>query len=219
MYHNLCVLLEEKDIQKFQILLTKTIQQLQLNDETSLFAEYFIRTYVDRKQQWARCYRQGSFINTNMYDEAFHHVLKYIYMNGRIRVDNCINTLMKITRDKAFKRLIKLTKGKKTKRLIDIHKRHLTSKDMIVDSIEQVEHGVWDVTSSHGNDKYRVTMENEVYPVNYRLRCNDCNICVHSYSCTCQDSQSSTTESSTILSSHTDTLSQSLKSSSSTVGE
>ena len=137
-YHNLRVLLEEKDIQKFQILLTKTIQQLQLNDET----------YVYRKQQWARCYRQGSFINTNMYVEAFHRVLKYIYMNGRInkRVDNCINTLMKITRDKAFERLIKLTKGKKTKRLIDIHKRHLTSKDMTVDSVEQVEHGVWDVT-------------------------------------------------------------------------
>ena len=76
-YHNLRVLLEEKDIQKFQILLTKTIQQLQLNDETSSFAEYFIRTYVDRKQQWARCYRQGSFINTNMYVEAFHRVLKY----------------------------------------------------------------------------------------------------------------------------------------------
>ena len=99
-----------------------------------------------------------------MYVEAFHHVLKYIYMNDRInkRVDNCINTLMKITRDKAFERLIKLTKGKKTERLIDIHKRHLTSKDMTVDSVEQVEDGVWDVTSSHGNDKYKVTMENEV---------------------------------------------------------
>ena len=58
---------------------------------------------------------------------------------------------------------------------------------MTVDSVEQVEYGVWDVTSSHGNDKYRVTMENEVCPVNCRLRCNDCNICVHSYSCTCQD--------------------------------
>ena len=110
-------------------------------------------------------------------------------MNGRInkRVDNCINTLMKITRDKAFERLIKLTKGKKTKRLIDIHKRHLTSKDMTIDSVEQVKDGVWDVTSSCGNDKYRVTIENEVCPVNCRLRYNDCNTCVHSYSYTCQD--------------------------------
>ena len=58
---------------------------------------------------------------------------------------------------------------------------------MTVDSVEQVEDGVWDVTSSHGNDKYRVTMENEVCPVNCRLRCNDWNISVHSYSCTCQD--------------------------------
>ena len=51
--------------------------------------------------------------------EAFHCVLKYIYMNGRInkRVDNCINTLMKITRDKVFEQLIKLTKEKKTKKI------------------------------------------------------------------------------------------------------
>ena len=75
-------------------------------------------------------------------------------MNGRInkRVDNCINTLMKITRDKVFEQLIKLTKEKKIKKLIDIHRRHLTSKDITVDSVEQVENGVWDVTS-HGNFK------------------------------------------------------------------
>ena len=58
---------------------------------------------------------------------------------------------------------------------------------MTVDSVEQVENGISDVTSLHGNDKYRMTVENEVCPVNCRLWCNDCNICLHSYSCTCQD--------------------------------
>ena len=32
-----------------------------------------------------------------------------------------------------------------------------------------------------------MTIENEVCPVNCRLRCKCCNICLHSYSCTCQD--------------------------------
>ena len=69
----------------------------------------------------------------------------YGYIPDRInkRVDNCINTLMKITRDKVFEQLIKLTKGK---RLTDIHKRHLTNKDMTIDSVEQVKGGVWDMT-------------------------------------------------------------------------
>ena len=67
----------------------------------------------------------------------------------------CINTLMKLRGTKQFKQLIKLTKGKKTKKLIDIHKRHLTSKDLTIDSVQQVKDGVWDVTSSRGNDKYK----------------------------------------------------------------
>ena len=43
-----------------------------------------------------------------MYVESFHHVLKYIYMQGKVnnckRVDKCIYTLLKISRDKAFER-------------------------------------------------------------------------------------------------------------------
>ena len=102
---------------------------------------YFIRTYVDRKQQW------GLFINSNMYIEVFNCV-KYIYMNG-----------MKITRDKPFERLIKLTKGKKR------HGDWLTYtkvKNITEHSVEQVEDGIWYVTSSRGDDIYRVSMFREL---------------------------------------------------------
>lgn len=36
-----------------------------------------------------------------------------------------------------------------------------TKNDRTVDSVEWFKDGVWDVTSPHGNDKYRVTVENE----------------------------------------------------------
>ena len=116
-YHSLRLLMEETEVKKFEMLLTKTVQQLQTNATTAEFGQYFINTYMRRKEQWASCYRQQSFINTNMHVEAFHHVLKYIYLNGKVnkRVDNCIHTLLKITRDKNFERIIKLTKGKKNK--------------------------------------------------------------------------------------------------------
>ena len=50
-----------------------------------------------------------------MYIEAFHHVLKYIYLNEKVnkRVDKSIHTLLKINGDKTFERLINMTKGKK----------------------------------------------------------------------------------------------------------
>ena len=43
--------------------------------------------------------------NTNMYLEAIHDVLKYIYLQGKKnrRVNKCVHTLLKITRNKSFK--------------------------------------------------------------------------------------------------------------------
>ena len=50
-----------------------------------------------------------AFINTNMYVEAFHRVLKYVYMKGKVnkRLDNCLDK----------DRLIKIEKGKNTARI------------------------------------------------------------------------------------------------------
>ena len=63
-YHNLRVLLEERDRSKFEKLLEATTEQLSHNESTKSFCEYFQNHYVG---QWAACYRQGSLINTNMY--------------------------------------------------------------------------------------------------------------------------------------------------------
>ena len=70
-------------------------------------------TYSARKKQWALYYRRKAGINTNMYVESFHQLLKYVYMKGIInkRVDKCIRLLLKIARDKGFECLIKLEKG------------------------------------------------------------------------------------------------------------
>ena len=44
---------------------------------TKRFKQYFKNNYVDRKHEWAHCYRQIPTINTNMYMyvEAFHNKL------------------------------------------------------------------------------------------------------------------------------------------------
>ena len=57
-YHNLRMLMEEPDVHKFKTLLTKTKQQLQTNATTADFGHYFTKTYIQRKRQWAGCYRK-----------------------------------------------------------------------------------------------------------------------------------------------------------------
>ena len=65
------------------------------------------------------CYRKEATVNTNMYVEAFHRVLKYIYFKGKVnkRLDNCIEILLKLARDKGFERIAKIGKGKNSDRI------------------------------------------------------------------------------------------------------
>ena len=103
-YHALRVLLEETDKTKFEELLTKTLQKLSEDPSTQYFLNYFRTYYLHRKEEWAISYRKASLINTNMYVESFHRVLKHLYLKGKTnkRVDKCIQMLMKFERDKVF---------------------------------------------------------------------------------------------------------------------
>ena len=87
---NLWLLLEESDPKSFHAMLKNTITQLDDSPATCKFAEYFKAEYVKRPDQWAACYRKGCNINTNMYVESFHRLLKHVYMKGKVnkRVDN-----------------------------------------------------------------------------------------------------------------------------------
>ena len=45
-YRNLHALMEETDKDKFESLLTRTVQQLQLNNSTEEFGQYFKNNYI-----------------------------------------------------------------------------------------------------------------------------------------------------------------------------
>ncbi|XP_071500312.1 uncharacterized protein [Diadema antillarum] len=139
-YKALRCLLDEPDVVKFEAMLGQVTTDLLGDEGTRRFGEYF-RSYVDRKSQWAVCYRKGSGINTNMYVEAFHHSLKYIYMKGfaNRRVDKCVSLLMEFVKDKTFDRLVKLQKGKKSRRVNDIDSRHRLSLRLRSEDVKEVE--------------------------------------------------------------------------------
>ena len=188
-YYNLRVLMEETDKSKFEELLRKTLEQLKSSNTTQDFFAYFMKYYVDRKEQWAACYRIKSGINTNMYVESFHRVLKHIYLKGRSNkcVDRLLHVLMKLARDKGFERLCKLEKGKITGRLAKIRQRHFESIKLSREIVSQCTDKVWSVTSSDGTQEYTVCLESLVCSVRCKLQCDICKICVHLYSCNCND--------------------------------
>ena len=92
-YHNLRTILAETDEAKFRVILQEFVSFLD-NDHTE-FCNYFRTYYCKRLQQWATCFRSGSTANTNMFLEAFHRVLKIVYLHHKQnrRVDYLLTTL------------------------------------------------------------------------------------------------------------------------------
>ena len=131
-YHTLKVLMDETEEHKFKQMIESAVDQMKENINTKKFGEYFEINYKSRCEQWANCFRVSSGMNTNMYLEAFHHVLKYKFLKGKKnkRVDRLIQALMEFLRHKSFDRLIKFEKGKVTGRIGIIQKRHDTSKSL-----------------------------------------------------------------------------------------
>ena len=195
-YHNLRVLLEETDCHKFELLLDQTIEEFTKSSTTANFGKYFQTHYANTKEQWATCYRKDAFVNTNMYVEAFHKVLKYVYMKGRVnkRLDKCIFVLLKLARDKGFERLLKIEKGKNTERISMIRSRHQSSLKLSYAQVCKTDQPLtWEVQSCDGNNNYTVTSVHNTCPQNCLLYCPDCAICVHMFQCNCADAVIRTT--------------------------
>ena len=187
-YHHLRVLLEEKDIARLRILLQQFLSFL--HKDQLAFLTYFQNEYVPHIEEWAYAYRHGAEINTNMYVETFHRVLKVVYLDSKQnrRVDHLLTVLLRFARDKAFERIQKLEKGKSSHRIKEINKRHGSAEEMMSSGILPIQcsENSWKVASQKTKEKnYVVTKVKEECAC--LLRCSSCHVCVHMFSCSCAD--------------------------------
>ena len=190
-YHILKVLIDEHEPNKFKALIDGAVRKFKEDIKVQKFVEYFERYYKPRCTEWASCYRISSGVNTNMYTEAFHHVLKYNFLCGKKnkRLDKLIQALMEYLRQKSFDRLIKFEKGKITGRISLIQKRHTTSQSLSISLVTAVDSTSWIVQSEmQSGMQYTVEELSKKCSSACATKCRECCICVHSYSCTCPDS-------------------------------
>lgn len=61
------VLLQERDLNTFQVLLEKFLSYCQESPDTTEFGNYFVINYSSKVKQWAYCHRLQSGLNTNMH--------------------------------------------------------------------------------------------------------------------------------------------------------
>jgi len=123
---------EDKFEEMFNIFLKKVLEDV----DTSGFGRYLQSYYNNRKEQWAQTYRTNTFINTNMYLEAFHKQFKYFYQDGKKnkRVDKCIKALYAYVEDSKNKRIRVAVRGcssKKTALILPRHQKGNKIKNMV----------------------------------------------------------------------------------------
>ena len=176
----------EEEETSFRVLLQQFISFL--NDAEERFCKYFKEHYCNRLGQWASYLRTGTIVNTNMFVETFHRTLKVVYLQHKQnrRIDFLLHTLLKIARDKVFDQLTKLEKGKYSHRITEINKRHKSAVKMSV-NIKRTDESGWMVPSERdGSVTYNIKLLCD--SCNCKLRCANCDVCIHMYSCTCIDS-------------------------------
>ena len=191
-YKLLRIVLQQTHENVFEDCLHALLQRLKSDPKCAQFYAYFTKEWVPKKSQWAYCYRRGLQINTNIYVEAFHRVFKRLYLKGKInkRVDTCLVNLQKYARDMGFDRLIKMTKGKMTYRMNAISERHLQSLTLPADCVESLGDGRWKVLSENGTTFYEVAETSAACPERdlCKMVCKECQLCIHTFQCTCPDS-------------------------------
>lgn len=124
-----------------------------------------------------------------MYLEALHKSIKYCYLEGKQcrRLDLSINGLLLLVRDKFFERVIKIAKQEKSSKLLKIISSHNKSVNISSNTITETEPNRWIVTSeTELNLEYTIEKCNVICD-NCILRFDSCNICVHTFKCSCID--------------------------------
>ena len=160
--------LEEHSIAQF---VNNFIVFLNEKEGTSKFGKYFEEHYKSRAKQ---CYRYGAGINTNMYVEAFHKVIKYVYLNGNVWII-CFMCLQFMSKTKHLTdQLIKIHKGKSTGRITKIKDRHVKAHEVqSLYVVSQVCDNQWEVTASESNKNYIVVCDSDQ---KCSLTCKECGI-------------------------------------------
>lgn len=180
------MLLQERDLATFTNLMQKFLEFCQGSPESVEFFNYFQQHYVNKSERWAYCYRLFSGLNTNMHIERMHRTIKHLYLNGKYvkRLDKAISAILKFVRDKIFERLIVVHKGKVCTKISDLRQRHKTSEMLDISKVVAIDVG-WMVPSVSNNEIYIV--EEMQSQCTCKLKCDECGVCIHRYTCTCLD--------------------------------
>lgn len=185
-YKAMRVLLKEPDPKKFNLLMTALLKHLLEGKYTEPYGKYLELYWANRCQQWAFCYRSEDCVKWDLELEAMNMVVKHIYPQGKVRrVDIMFEVLLRFIRNKNLHWIVKYAPDQCSARSAFIRCQHHNGVSLTVKNVVPYEVCKWIVRSQQGEFLVEQTLEK--CTEDCLLRCSPCNMCVHTFNCSCMD--------------------------------
>ncbi|KAF6204557.1 hypothetical protein GE061_018717 [Apolygus lucorum] len=175
----------DRNREQFEQKMNSAIAELKIDPETVQFAE-FLQGEFSRSYCWAHCYRSDIFLEKNTPLESISKAIKNVFLQGKKckRLDKSLADLMKLTRDKLFDQSILAHKSHLPVDLALMQKRHgAYLMSMTPDLSFQKSANGWRVITSPSEEPHEVVPNN--LACQCHIRCDDCQMCYHSFKCSC----------------------------------
>ncbi|GFX72891.1 uncharacterized protein TNCV_1697881 [Trichonephila clavipes] len=193
-YRVLRKLLECNNEHVFTTMFKNLIASLLKDSDSKSFGEFLIQKYGSNAERWACCYRKDIKLSTNIFLESLHRTISYCSkMIGRkvetYRLNKLLLILLKWVRYKMLDRFTNLEDDDKMIMAKDtISACHDLGLEINCEAITALSDKTWLILSEEVEDKIYVTRDFETCPELCDLKCSDCDVCVHMFSCSCLQS-------------------------------
>lgn len=178
-------LLKETDSDMFESELVEMLNSWNEDSDLKPFVKFFYKFYGKRPCEWANCYRihTNTKESLNNYLEPLNNDLETIYQKGISDVYQSLNLLFELVRNECLFHLMKWDGdilNEKLKEVLASHKEFEKSVTEI-----QCKGSEWTVLDS--NSDFVVNKLDNECEKECGIVCENCNICIHDYNCSCND--------------------------------
>ncbi|GBN37925.1 hypothetical protein AVEN_224154-1 [Araneus ventricosus] len=186
-YKTMRTLLECQNKNVFDSMFKNYIETLQSDPQSRNLGNFIMQKYGNNAEMWAYCYRKDIPLSTNIHLEVMHRTFRYCCREGRKkRLDKFIFVIMKLVRYKMLDRLSNMLDDEKIELAIEaINMCHHVGLEIPSEHISSLSDKIWLIRSEEEEQSIYVMREFETCPEHCNLRCTECDICVHMYTCSC----------------------------------
>ncbi|XP_026685105.1 uncharacterized protein LOC113470673 [Diaphorina citri] len=202
MFNFVCTIIDCETEDTFNKLLDAFLKMYENCTEAQSFTEYFHTYCLSKTEKWAMFARRFPHknVDTTMYVESFHNILKSIYLKRRPnkRVDTLLNLLLQVEEDNYSRRNLSLVTNNREAVINSISQHHVKSVSILDNNVEEViGNSLWKVQSASSQTQeennsscYDVQRCASICPLPewcfYKCNSPLCvGLCSHLYVCTC----------------------------------